>query len=101
MSASDAPHTGADRNLLFGILALHLNFVTRDALTQAIHAWVLDKAKPPPGVWFNSDGIRLARSPARCNTTVLHLALFSRQSVVQQWASANACQALRQDAGSL
>ena len=36
----------ADRNLLFGILALQLDFVSRDALIAAMHAWVLDKARP-------------------------------------------------------
>ena len=36
----------ADRNLLFGILALQMDFVGRDALIAAMHAWVLDKAKP-------------------------------------------------------
>jgi hypothetical protein len=36
----------ADRNLLFGILALQMDFISRDALIAAIHAWVLDKAKP-------------------------------------------------------
>src|SRR5262249_46142582 len=36
----------ADRNLLFGILALQMDFITRDALIAAMHAWVLDKAKP-------------------------------------------------------
>jgi hypothetical protein len=38
------PH--ADRNLLFGILALQLDFIGRDQLVAALHAWVLDKAKP-------------------------------------------------------
>jgi serine/threonine-protein kinase len=36
----------ADRNLLFGILALQMDFDTRDALVSAMHAWALDKAKP-------------------------------------------------------
>src|SRR5262249_1738742 len=36
----------ADRNLLFGILALQMDFITRDQLIVAMHAWVLDKAKP-------------------------------------------------------
>jgi WD40 repeat protein/serine/threonine protein kinase len=36
----------ADRNLLFGILALQLDFVSRDELIAAMHAWVLDKAAP-------------------------------------------------------
>jgi eukaryotic-like serine/threonine-protein kinase len=36
----------ADRNLLFGILALQMDFVTRDSLIAAMHAWVLDKETP-------------------------------------------------------
>ncbi len=36
----------ADRNLLYGILALQMDFVTRDQLVAAMNAWVLDKAKP-------------------------------------------------------
>jgi WD40 repeat protein/tRNA A-37 threonylcarbamoyl transferase component Bud32 len=38
--------TDADRNLLFGILALQMDFIGRDALIAAMHAWVLDKGKP-------------------------------------------------------
>jgi serine/threonine-protein kinase len=37
------PH--ADRNLLFGVLALQLDFIGRDQLVAALHAWVLDKHK--------------------------------------------------------
>jgi formylglycine-generating enzyme required for sulfatase activity/tRNA A-37 threonylcarbamoyl transferase component Bud32 len=36
----------ADRNLLFGVLALQLDFIRRDDLIAAMHAWVLDKGKP-------------------------------------------------------
>jgi serine/threonine-protein kinase len=36
----------ADRNLLFGILALQMDFISKDALIGALHAWVLAKAKP-------------------------------------------------------
>jgi serine/threonine-protein kinase len=36
----------ADRNLLFGVLALQMDFVSRDALIAAMHAWALDKATP-------------------------------------------------------
>jgi hypothetical protein len=35
----------SDRNLLFGILALQMDFIGRDALIAAMNAWVLDKAK--------------------------------------------------------
>jgi serine/threonine-protein kinase len=40
------PSSNADRNLLFGILALQMDFINRDALIGAMHAWVLDKARP-------------------------------------------------------
>jgi serine/threonine protein kinase/Flp pilus assembly protein TadD len=33
----------ADYNLLFGVLALQMDFIDRDALIAAMHAWVLDK----------------------------------------------------------
>jgi serine/threonine protein kinase len=45
VSSPDLRHFGADRNLLFGILALQLDFVPRDALIQAMNAWVLDKSR--------------------------------------------------------
>ena len=40
------PTPAADRNLLFGIVALQMDFVGRDALVAAMHAWVLEKSKP-------------------------------------------------------
>src|SRR4051812_10828798 len=36
----------ADRNLLFGILAVQLDFVTKNALVAGMNVWLLDKAKP-------------------------------------------------------
>jgi eukaryotic-like serine/threonine-protein kinase len=36
----------ADRNLLFGILALQMDFITRDALVAAMNAWLLQKHRP-------------------------------------------------------
>ncbi|MFO0954091.1 MAG: tetratricopeptide repeat protein [Isosphaeraceae bacterium] len=36
----------SDRNLLFGILALQMDFVTRDALVAGMNAWVLAKDRP-------------------------------------------------------
>ncbi len=35
----------ADRNLLFGILALQMDFIDRDALVAAMNAWVLEKVE--------------------------------------------------------
>src|SRR5262245_36762330 len=39
------PAANTDRNLLFGILALQMDFIKRDELIKAMHAWVLEKAK--------------------------------------------------------
>jgi serine/threonine-protein kinase len=39
------PGSGSDRNLLFGILALQMDFITRDQLIAAMSSWVLDKAR--------------------------------------------------------
>lgn len=36
----------ANRNLLFGILALQMDFIQRDHLIAAMQAWVLAKQKP-------------------------------------------------------
>jgi WD40 repeat protein/tRNA A-37 threonylcarbamoyl transferase component Bud32 len=46
MSDATPGRPGADRNLLFGILALQMDFIGRDALIAAMHAWVLDKSRP-------------------------------------------------------
>ncbi len=35
-----------DRNLLFGILALQMDFIGREALVSAMNAWVLEKSRP-------------------------------------------------------
>jgi WD40 repeat protein/tRNA A-37 threonylcarbamoyl transferase component Bud32 len=46
MPRSTAPQPAADRNLRYGILALQMDFISRDALIAAMHSWVLDKARP-------------------------------------------------------
>jgi len=46
MSDATPSRPSADRNLLFGILALQMDFRGRDALIAAMPAWVLNKAKP-------------------------------------------------------
>jgi len=38
--------TASDRNLLFGIIALQMDFISSDALIAAMHAWALEKDKP-------------------------------------------------------
>src|SRR5436305_14329367 len=46
MSEPTPSRPASDRNLLFGILALQMDFIGRDALLAAMSAWVLDKLKP-------------------------------------------------------
>jgi serine/threonine protein kinase/tetratricopeptide (TPR) repeat protein len=36
----------ADRNLLFGVLAMQMDFISREQLIAAMQAWVFDKTKP-------------------------------------------------------
>src|SRR5947209_8154715 len=40
------PSLSADRNLLFGIIALQMDFISRDQLIAGMHAWVIAKQKP-------------------------------------------------------
>jgi hypothetical protein len=50
-----------DRNLLFGILALQMDFIGRDALVRAMHAWVLDKAKGLAEILVEQGALSAAR----------------------------------------
>jgi serine/threonine-protein kinase len=52
------PSPAADRNLLFGILALQMDFVGCDALVAAMNAWVLDKGKPLGQVLVEQGALR-------------------------------------------
>jgi eukaryotic-like serine/threonine-protein kinase len=48
----------ADRNLLFGILALQMDFIGRDALVAAMNAWVLDKTKSLGQILLDQGALR-------------------------------------------
>jgi serine/threonine protein kinase len=45
-NASPVMRPSADRNLLFGILAVQMDFISREALLRAMQAWVFEKGKP-------------------------------------------------------
>ena len=55
------PRAGADCDLLFGLLALQLNFIDRDALVNAFHRWIGDRSKPLDRILLE----RGALSPSR------------------------------------
>ncbi len=39
------PTPSADRNLIFGLLALQMDFVSREQLLDAMNAWMLRKTR--------------------------------------------------------
>lgn len=51
----------ADRNLLLGILAVQMNFVARDALIAAMHAWLMERSKPLGRILVEQQALSLAR----------------------------------------
>jgi WD40 repeat protein/serine/threonine protein kinase len=51
------PGTSSDRNLLLGIIALQMDFITREALVAAMNAWVLNKSIPLSQVLENQGAL--------------------------------------------
>jgi hypothetical protein len=73
MSDATPGRPGADRNLLFGILALQMDFVGRDALIAAMHAWVLDKARPLGQVLVEQQALRPEQRQVLDQLVAMHL----------------------------
>jgi serine/threonine-protein kinase len=73
MSDATPSRPSADRNLLFGILALQMEFITRDALIAAMHAWVLDKEKPLGQILVEQNALRADQYGALEVLVKLHL----------------------------
>src|SRR5688500_14040317 len=48
----------SDRNLLLGILALQMDFVSRDQLVVAMNTWVLNKARPLDEIFLDHAALR-------------------------------------------
>jgi serine/threonine-protein kinase len=65
--------TGADRNLLFGILALQMDFIRRDALIAAMNAWVLDKGKPLGLILVEQQALRSEQREVLDKLVAMHL----------------------------
>ena len=64
----------ADRNLLLGILALQMDFITRDALIAAMNAWVLDKGKTLGQILLDAGAIDAPAINALETMVDLHIA---------------------------
>lgn len=89
-----------DRNLLVGILAVQMDFISRDQLVEAMSAWVVDKARP-------LEEILLERGNLADDTKVLLVALVAKHlelhedDAVQSLASVSSIGSLRQELKSV
>ena len=54
----------ADRNLLFGVLALQMDFISREALVAAVTEWTRDRSRPLDQILVGQGGLTEARG--RC-----------------------------------
>src|SRR5688500_6187360 len=61
--------SGTDRNLLFGILALQLDFIDKNQLVAGMNAWALAKTKPI-GQIFVEQGVLTADRQALLESIV-------------------------------
>lgn len=62
-----------DRNLLFGILALQLDFIDRDALVAGMHAWTVAKTKSLGQILLEQDRLSAGQLGALESLLVEHL----------------------------
>jgi serine/threonine protein kinase/tetratricopeptide (TPR) repeat protein len=94
-----ASGSSADRNLLFGILALQMDFVSKDGLIGAMNAWVLNKAKPLGDILSEQGTLRPEHRTLLDALVQAHLALHSddaAQSLAALSSLGSARQALEQ-----
>src|SRR5262245_27534225 len=66
-------HASTDRNLLFGIMALQVNFIDRDALLAAMQTWVLDKSRTLGQVLLEHGKLTAEQLTSLDGLIVLHL----------------------------
>ncbi len=66
-----SPHS--DRNLLFGILAVQLDFINRDQLVAAMHDWLLAKPKSLSGILVDKNVLGAERAALVDALVIEHL----------------------------
>jgi serine/threonine-protein kinase len=71
---SSAP---SDRNLLFGVLALQMDFIDRDALIAALHAWVLEKKRTLGEILVQQEALQADQRNLLESLVEAHLALHN------------------------
>jgi serine/threonine-protein kinase len=86
----------ADRNLLFGILALQMDFIDRDQLIAAMHAWVLDKQTSLGEILLRQGALRGDTFPLLDALVNKHLELHGGDPQ-KSLAAVNSVESLRRD----
>ena len=90
------PSESSDRNLLFGILALQMDFIRRDALIAAMHAWVLDKQKPLGKILLDQNALTIDTHALLDALVQKHLALH-RNDAQQSLAAFSSVASVQRD----
>jgi WD40 repeat protein len=100
MSHETPSRPGADRNLLFGILALQMDFIRRDALIAAMNAWVLDKARPLGQILVEQQALWPDERDALDGLVAKHLA-HHQDDLAKSLAAVAVSPPLREELGGL
>jgi hypothetical protein len=69
----------ADRNLMLGIIALQMDFISRDALIAGMQAWVLNKATPLSQILQDQGALTHSRRALLDALVEEHLKLHEQQ----------------------
>src|SRR5262249_41149201 len=97
---SATPPGGSDRNLLFGILALQMDFIDRDTLVRGMSAWVLDKAKPLGQILCEQGAVAEDTHDLLEALVAKHLSLHNNDAQ-QSLASVSSLGSVRDDLGRI
>jgi len=90
----------ANRNLLFGVLAVQLDFVSRDDLIAATNRWVLDKQQPLGAVFIEQGILSTEESQLIENVVQKHLDR-NNNDPQQSLQSIQAIESVRETLGAL
>ena len=87
--------TPTDRNLLFGILALQMDFISRDQLVSAMNAWVLDKAQPLAALLEKQQALSAERRALLDALVAEHLRQHGNDDAHQSLAAVSSASSVR------
>ncbi|HZZ80887.1 MAG TPA: serine/threonine-protein kinase, partial [Gemmataceae bacterium] len=94
------PTDNPDRNLLLGILAVNLSFITRDELIAAMKAWIGDRSKTLDAILVEQAVLTPERQVLLQALVVEHLKLHEND-VQQSLAAVSSVDALKADLADL